>query len=543
MPPSSSIEFSDSAEADLWGSDDGNGAQGEPGVEVDDDPTASILNLPDDCPSAPTSSLPPTTLKRHPPTFQGAFSQARVQQPMMRSFTDAFNQHLPSLFPTRPALPARAAGSDTGSISPRPEHLGFGLLNAAALSASGIRDEYPEALGEAAARFLEDFVASSSPHPAQQPDMDAQASVDTQFGPSPHNMEDDGTESIEEVLAQFSSSLTESPIEILDLNHWLPEAQFSGDSDQPSSSASAFTATFSTAGPMIPLALEADSLPASHEHRRTSTEASSSSSATCHPNPLPKLNPSATTIRSKPPGLFLPPRAPRLANDGRYSQTPFNSPITSGTSTPVVAYQPLTRVSRPPRPVASQGKTDQSGMLSSLSNKRKATGPPAQHPASVAERRLSTIHDTLMQASATNGRIGTFDRRPSSGLPRRAELDQVRLLRQIRELRRSEGSSPTTLERLEQEWEALLRRSDGIEAAAELKRKATEHCSHLRRMKDVLGGELVRVQIEESVLRHVRGIIAVRMFFLFFLRSSQACSAKLESELILFGFIGSENSI
>lgn len=35
-------------------------------------------------------------------------------------------------------------------------------------------------------------------------------------------------------------------------------------------------------------------------------------------------------------------------------------------------------------------------------------------------------------------------------------------------------------------------------------------------MKDALGGELVRVQIEESVLRHIRGIIAVRTPRVFF---------------------------
>lgn len=508
MTENSQIASSECEEGDLWGSDDDAGLDAETSATYpqtlnedetmgDDDPTSSILNLPPDSPPAIPSSFPTTTIRRHPPAFQGAFSQARVQQPMMRSFTDAFNQRLPSLFHSSSALPTHATGSETGSISPLVDELDFGNLNPSALS--GVQEQYPEVFEEAAARFLEDFVTGPSispPEPASPAQhQNHRASIDSSFGlidPNPQDEEND-----DEVLAELSGSLTDSTVEGRRNRPFIrPRTTNSGA--QPSSSALRLSIS-SASGSNLP---ETDlSSTSSLAHRTSAKSLPSTSSVTNNAN-QPK---------AKPPGLFLPPRAPRLANDDRYTQTPFNSPIASGPSTPVPTHQPLTRPSRSTRTSTSQGKTDRTGMISSKKRKSTVPLPPPPVPtSSVAERRLSTVHDNLMKASATDEKVGTgSERRTVSGLPRRADIDQVRLLRQIRELRRGDGSS-ATIEKLEQEWEALLRRSDGVEAALELKRKATEHCLHLRRMKDALGSELVRVQIEESVLRHVRGIVADR---------------------------------
>ncbi|KAH9820780.1 hypothetical protein DFH28DRAFT_1121135 [Melampsora americana] len=502
MTEDSQIASSECEEGDLWGSDDEAGLDGETSATYpqtlheeetmgDEDPTSSILNLPPDSPRAISSSLPPTTVRRHPPAFQGAFSQARVQQPMMRSFTDAFNQRLPSLFNSSSALPTHATGSETDSVSPLVDELDFGNLNPSALS--GVREQYPEVFEEAAARFLEDFVTGPSispPDPASPTlNQNNRASIESSFGLIDTNHQDE--ENDDENLADS----TVNPRRNKPFSR--PRTTTSGA--QPSSSALRLSIS-SSSGSMLP---EADlSSTSSFPHPNSALSLPSSSSVLKNPD----------QSKAKPPGLFLPPRAPRLANDDRYTQTPFNSPIASGHSTPIPSCQPLPRTSRPTRASTSQGKTDRSGMISS-SRKRKSTVPSAPPPTpatSVAERRLSTVHDNLMKASASDGKVGTGnERRTVSGLPRRADIDQVRLLRQIRELRRGDGSS-ATIEKLEQEWEALLRRSDGLDAALELKRKATEHCLHLRRMKDALGSELVRVQIEESVLRHVRGIVADR---------------------------------
>ncbi|EGG01784.1 uncharacterized protein MELLADRAFT_110678 [Melampsora larici-populina 98AG31] len=506
MIPSSQIASSECEEGDLWGSDDEAGLDDETSATYhqtlnqenttmqDEDPTSSILNLPPDSPPAiSSSSLPPTAIRRHPPVFQGAFSQARVQQPMMRSFTDAFNQRLPSLFHSSSALPTHPTGSETGSISPLVDELDFGNLNPSALS--GVREQYPEVFEEAAARFLEDFVTgpSISPQDPASPDQHQKnrGSIDSSFGLMDSNHQDEENE-------ELSGSLNDSTVEGRRNRPFVrPSTTTSGA--QASSSALRLSIS-SASGSNLP---ETDLSSTSSFAQRNSDLSLPSSSSVLNNTNQPK---------PKPPGLFLPPRAPRLANDDRYTQTPFNSPCASGPSTPIPSYQPLPRTSRANRNSTSQGKPDRTGMLSS--KKRKSTvplpapAPPPPPASSVAERRLSTVHDNLLKASASDGKIGTgSERRTVSGLPRRADIDQVRLLRQIRELRRGDGSS-ATIEKLEQEWEALLRRSDGLEAALELKRKATEHCLYLRRMKDALGSELVRVQIEESVLRHVRGIVA-----------------------------------
>lgn len=426
MQEPSLIASSECGEGDLWGSDDEDGV--DPSIPAsaglhDEDPTSSILNLPpDESPRSLHSTLPSTTFRRHPPAFQGAFSQARVQQPMMRSFTDAFNHCLPSLFNSPPALPAHGSGSETGSVTPLADEMDFSQLSHNHQSTSGTHDEYPEAFEDAAARFLEDFVAGDAlleSDEAQDDDNLASASFDPCLATGDSTLGDQTDDALEETLAQFARSLTDSPVELRNV---------------PTSSAAQW--------------------PSNH----VSTSASQPTMTTASNRNLPTTdtNPS----RPKPAGLFLPPRAPRLANDCRYSQTPFNSPITSGPSTPVPSVQPLPRVSRPPRAATSYGKTAATGMLSS-SRKRKATAPPPPPPPSAAARRLSTIHDTLMRASAGDVRVGTAERRAVSGLPRRSEIEQVRLFKQIRELRKSRGSS-TTIEQLEKQWDALLRRSDGL---------------------------------------------------------------------------------
>lgn len=56
-----------------------------------------------------------------------------------------------------------------------------------------------------------------------------------------------------------------------------------------------------------------------------------------------------------------------------------------------------------------------------------------------------------------------------------------------------------------------MAKAGSLSGALELKREAERQVDLIKKLKDLLGEELVRVQIEESVLRHVRGIIADRL--------------------------------
>ncbi|MBW0486955.1 hypothetical protein O181_026670 [Austropuccinia psidii MF-1] len=193
------------------------------------------------------------------------------------------------------------------------------------------------------------------------------------------------------------------------------------------------------------------------------------------PNPSSSNQNQSTSLKNSSFNLCLPPRPPKLKDDPRYASTPYNSPTGSASSTPV---------------------------LPSLSLSKSNQNEPFNKPITSLSSKRRKIH--------SNQSISQF-------VPSKPQLDQFTQWKRIQELRsqrdRSKSFSVTSaqeLDQLENQWSQKLQQSGTLTEALKLKQVLENQIKTLKKMKDNLGEELVRVQIEESVLRNFRGIIADR---------------------------------
>ncbi|KAI8457926.1 hypothetical protein BY996DRAFT_6411290 [Phakopsora pachyrhizi] len=302
--------------------------------QLDDDPTSEILNLPPgDELTGPDIFLPiPLPAKRQPPTFQGAFSQARLQQQHPSSapaYRQAFNSRSSSLFATPDANPSQISSQPGRSNRHSMVTLSASIHPAtpvASTSSSTHRQQMGSAAGslppgdrsdsdefeDAIAQFLDSFIA---PQPDDPPTAGSNRQSESQPFRSSHRSEPQVTRAVD------SSNRSDEDVE--DEN----DVACGGDrvaadvADGPGMAGRAF-----------------DGL--RHSLSKPAGQGSDANIQADPPPPLteacfPSLSEMAASGRPGPlSSLRLPSRVGRLNSDRRPASTPYNSPVGSVPTTP-----------------------------------------------------------------------------------------------------------------------------------------------------------------------------------------------------------------
>ncbi|KAH9474131.1 hypothetical protein MJO29_001199 [Puccinia striiformis f. sp. tritici] len=189
--------------------------------------------------------------------------------------------------------------------------------------------------------------------------------------------------------------------------------------------------------------------------------------------------------RPAPLRLCLPPRPRRPVIET--SQTPCNSPACSNPSTPVLGTSNLRPAIPGPSNVLKRALQPSSSSNQAINTKKQKTNP-------------------LLIASSNSKNL--------------SDADKLKIWKHIQSLRihrQSPGSlSSQTLKELDRLEKLAASNSLGqltntLSNAIQLNNQAQEYVDRIQKIRDALGEELVRLQLEESVLRHVRGIIADRL--------------------------------
>ncbi|CAH7687318.1 expressed protein [Phakopsora pachyrhizi] len=454
--------------------------------QLDDDPTSEILNLPPgDELTGPDIFLPiPLPAKRQPPTFQGAFSQARLQQQHPSSapaYRQAFNSRSSSLFATPDANPSQISSQPGRSNRHSMVTLSASIHPAtpvASTSSSTHRQQMGSAAGslppgdrsdsdefeDAIAQFLDSFIA---PQPDDPPTAGSNRQSESQPFRSSHRSEPQVTRAVD------SSNRSDEDVE--DEN----DVACGGDrvaadvADGPGMAGRAF-----------------DGL--RHSLSKPAGQGSDANIQADPPPPLteacfPSLSEMAASGRPGPlSSLRLPSRVGRLNSDRRPASTPYNSPVGSVPTTPGFSLSVF------PPDFSSTRKSSElaTGTCLQPPSKRKKPAFKKQNNQSVSSSALSRSLNAAGSASLLK------DITQNNGLHQNSAAGPSNL-------------SKEEFERFEKKREGLVEHSGTLEGAIELQKCAMKHVDRLKRIKDSLSEELVRVQIEESVLRHVRGIIAV----------------------------------
>ncbi|KNZ61626.1 hypothetical protein VP01_1377g6 [Puccinia sorghi] len=200
------------------------------------------------------------------------------------------------------------------------------------------------------------------------------------------------------------------------------------------------------------------------------------------PNSVDLVPPQNSFAPSRPPPLklCLPPRSrrpPVIEN----SLTPFNSPAGSTPSTPIIT------TSAALRPTVS---------APSNALKRNLNPSTFSHPTASKKQKINP----LFMASSTH---------KSTHIP---EIDKLKAWKQIQILRGAPRHPPeSSTTGLSSKTAEVRGQLEGHSNAIQLVNEAQDYVDLIQKVQDALGEELVRVQLEESVLRHVRGIIADRL--------------------------------
>ncbi|OAV90501.1 hypothetical protein PTTG_02593 [Puccinia triticina 1-1 BBBD Race 1] len=208
------------------------------------------------------------------------------------------------------------------------------------------------------------------------------------------------------------------------------------------------------------------------------------------PKPISPPKKSAPPPRPPPLKLCLPSRPRRPAIET--SQTPYNSPAGSNPSTPTLSTSNL-------RPI-----TDQPANV--LKRTIQASSSSAtNHPPAAKKQKINPL---FLSSNSSHSSPGP---KIVSETDKLKVWKRIHLLRAQRDLHTqrtlsSSSKSSEELDRLEK-----LANTTPLSSAIELKNQAQEYVDMIQKIQDALGEELVRVQLEESVLRHVRGIIADRL--------------------------------
>ncbi|KAI9626056.1 hypothetical protein H4Q26_016045 [Puccinia striiformis f. sp. tritici PST-130] len=138
----------------------------------------------------------------------------------------------------------------------------------------------------------------------------------------------------------------------------------------------------------------------------------------------------------------------------------------------------------------------------------------------------NVLKRALQPSSSSNQAINTKKQKTnplliaSSNSKNLSDADKLKIWKHIQSLRihrQSPGSlSSQTLKELDRLEKLAASNSLGqltntLSNAIQLNNQAQEYVDRIQKIRDALGEELVRLQLEESVLRHVRGIIADRL--------------------------------
>ncbi|KAA1126208.1 hypothetical protein PGTUg99_013583 [Puccinia graminis f. sp. tritici] len=223
-----------------------------------------------------------------------------------------------------------------------------------------------------------------------------------------------------------------------------------------------------------------------------------------HESPPPSP-PAPRTVRVSPPKnptgpprppplkLCLPPRPRRPAIET--SQTPYNSPAGSNPSTPLISTSNL-------RPVSNQSNLLKRTLPSSSTNPHQNQNQNQTTTAKKQKINPLFLVSSTSKTPAENEKLKAWKRIQLL----RAQRDQPQHLS-------SSGSTSKNSEELERLEKSTNSNSlgDTLSSAIQLRNQAQEYLDLIQKTQDALGEELVRVQLEESVLRHVRGIIADRL--------------------------------
>lgn len=366
---------------DLWGSGD----------EASDGAGDDMLQLPPDEPTvAPSSSGVERTsskrgapsdlpARRHIPSFQGAFSQARVQEAV--GYSDGLKrQRLDNVgFSQAGTGPVRSAAQLTLPLTS--SSLAAANIDLSSLPSlpDPLSTNYPD-LPPDAARFLNSITESGASGAEGETDQDA--------------------------LARLSAALAES-------GHWPGLASEAASASPASAQAPAPAPGPSPAPALRSLRRRGDTSVPTSARSRTRSEGGAL------PSPAQPVAPGGEPMDRRGSGeIFLPPRSQLLPADERYTASP--------AGTPVVAQSPLHT------PFASQPTTPHVPDAAALPSTGRSTRPAKVKGKGKVVLAEASPGELDADFKPAGGAVGLGGRRSKKRLPLKAEVDKVPSYRRMK---------------------------------------------------------------------------------------------------------------